>query len=209
MNNTRHMHLLRAWDHRDLAPRRAEQQRREARWVSPSEYLFGRLFGKEALRVSISMASGTGLFNQVNCAWDAETLRTIDIPIEKLSPIVNLTERSQGLQPEFAVRWPALRDIPFFPAGGDGACGNVGSGCVSPTRFAINLGTSGAIRTVWDESEPGLSDSEARPKTAPRGLWRYRVDARRPVLGVMYVVLNVSILASMPLLTAAILAHSR
>lgn len=32
---------------------------------------------------------------------------------------------------------------------------------------------------------------------------------RRPILGVLYVVLNVSILASMPLLTAAILAHSR
>lgn len=32
---------------------------------------------------------------------------------------------------------------------------------------------------------------------------------RRPVLGVMYVVLNIGILAAMPALTAAILAYSR
>ena len=159
---------------------------RVTRWVSPSEYLFGKLFGKEALRVSISMASGTGLLNQVSCDWDTETLNTIMIPTEKLSPIVNLTERSQGLQAEFASRWPSLRDVPFYPAVGDGACGNVGSGCVSPTRFAINLGTSGAIRTVWDESDPTLNAADERLKTAPWGLWRYRVDARRPVLGAAF-----------------------
>jgi gluconokinase len=153
---------------------------RVARWVSPSEFLFARFFGPDACRVSVSMASGTGLMNQEQCRWDGETLAALGLPEEKLSPIVDLRASAQGLQEEFAARWPALRDVPFFPAVGDGACSNVGSGCVSPERFAINLGTSGAIRAIWEEPTPNAQ----RP--TPPGLWRYRVDARRPILGAAF-----------------------
>jgi gluconokinase len=152
------------------------------RWISPSEYLFRRWFGPQAMQVSVSMASGTGLFHQENGTWDAETLATLQIPQETLSPIVDLKQSSQGLVTEFAHRWPALREVPFFPAVGDGACGNIGSGCVSPNRLAINLGTSGAIRTVWDEANP----SEATQATVPDGLWRYRVDSHRPIIGAAF-----------------------
>ena len=151
------------------------------RWCSPSEYLFGAWFGADARRVSVSMASGTGLFHQDHCTWDADLLKALDLSPDRLSPIVDLKESSRGLQGEYAVRWPALKDIPFFPAVGDGACGNVGSGCVSATRAAINLGTSGAIRVVWDEkSQP---HSATIVPSAPPGLWRYRVDSHRPVMG--------------------------
>ncbi|HZP83689.1 MAG TPA: gluconokinase [Chthonomonadaceae bacterium] len=186
---------------------------RVARWVSPSEFLFARFFGPDACRVSVSMASGTGLMNQEQGRWDGETLAALGLPEEKLSPIVDLSASSQGLQGEFAARWPALRDVPFFPAVGDGACSNVGSGCVSPERFAINLGTSGAIRAIWEETqgrgkrEAGsvgaqqVAPSAASPLSrsvgegsgvrvtsspTPPGLWRYRVDARRPILGAAF-----------------------
>ena len=166
---------------------------RVTRWASPAEYLYGCWFGPDARRVSVSMASGTGLFNQQENRWDEETLRVLDIPVETLAPIVNLTERAQGLVPEWANRWPALRDIPFFPAVGDGACGNVGSGCITPLRFAINLGTSGAIRALWtEESLPVISaDHQKTTIHAPRlvtpgGLWRYRADSRRPLLGAAF-----------------------
>ncbi len=152
------------------------------RWISPSEYLFRRWFGMQALEVSISMASGTGLFHQEKQTWDLETLATIQIPAETLSPIVDLKQSVQGLTPEFAQRWPALKDLPFFPAVGDGACGNIGSGCSSPDRLAINLGTSGAIRAVWEEATAPASTNS----TLPTGLWRYRVDSRRPILGAAF-----------------------
>jgi gluconokinase len=155
---------------------------RVKRWISPSEYLFERWFGLQALHVSISMASGTGLFHQEKQTWDAETLATIQIPQETLSPIVDLKQSSQGLTPPFAQRWPALKAVPFFPAVGDGACGNIGSGCASPDRMAINLGTSGAIRTVWDEAQaPSAGDA-----AIPSGLWRYRVDNHRPIIGAAF-----------------------
>ncbi len=167
------------------------------RWISPSEYLFGRLFGKNNIRVSTSMASGTGLYNQAERRWDTETLKALKIDAGSLSRIVDLAECSQGLTPEFANRWPALKDIPFFPAVGDGACGNIGSGCGAPDRFAINLGTSGAIRAVWTEpeviSETHLEESKSasanrniNQMTPPEGLWRYRVDLKRPIIGAAF-----------------------
>lgn len=163
-----------------LRETRPDAYRRADRWISPSEFLFLRLFGKVGLRVSLSMASGTGLLNQQTCAWDSETLALIDLSEDGLSPICDLDEAMSGLSTPYRARWPALRDTQFFPAVGDGACGNVGSGCESPERLAINLGTSGAIRVVWDEQAVGRSPD------APVGLWRYRVDRRRPVMGAAF-----------------------
>jgi gluconokinase len=192
---------------------------RVARWASPSEYLFGRWFGECTRQVSLSMASGTGLLNQDRCEWDAETLRAIDVSAETLAPIVDLAEHSCGLHGDYAARWPSLHNALFFPAVGDGACGNVGSGCVSPERFAINLGTSGAIRALYQEEEGvgrsalgvgnpmeamrgevGLEipDAQRSEPNAQRltpnarivqnlsGLWRYRVDRRRPLVGASF-----------------------
>ena len=46
-------------------------------------------------------------------------------------------------------RIPALAEVPWVPAIGDGAASNLGSGCDSDRRIAINLGTSGAIRVLF------------------------------------------------------------
>ncbi len=151
------------------------------RWVSPSEYLFGKWFGRQAVTVSVSMASGTGLFLQSEQTWDADLAETIGIGIETLSRIVDLKEFSSGLSQEYSKRWSALREVPFYPAVGDGACGNIGSGCTAPDRLAINLGTSGAIRAVWSE-DAGNSEYQH----PGHGLWRYRVDSRRPVIGAAF-----------------------
>jgi gluconokinase len=164
---------------RETAP---ELFRRVARWVSPSEYLFRKLFGEEACRVSVSIASGTGLMSQETCRWDEETLGEIGIDAGLFSPIVDLQAAVSGLNAEFASRWPALKSTPFAPAIGDGACGNVGSGCTSPSRLAINLGTSGAVRAMWSEGAGCAVGAAA----APPGLWRYRVDRRRPMMGAAF-----------------------
>ena len=62
--------------------------------------------------------------------------------------------------------------MPWFPAVGDGAASNVGSDCVDLSRIALNVGTSAAIRLVTREAG-----------SAPIGLWRYRVDGRRALVG--------------------------
>lgn len=141
-------------------------------WVSYSEHLEDRLFG--ARRCSISMASGSGLLDVHRTAWDAEALAIAGIAATQLSPLVDADEPIRGLRPEFAARWPELASIPWFPALGDGVCANAGSGAVGVERPGLTVGTSAAVRTLW---EP------AGPVAVPEDLWCYRLDRRRWVAG--------------------------
>ena len=72
-----------------------------------------------------------------------------------------------------AERWPALGDVPWFPAWGDGACSNLGAGCDSRERAALMVGTSGALRVL----------DRAEAPEPPPALWCYRADAERILLG--------------------------
>ena len=154
-----------------LRERDAAVFRRTRRWVSFGEYLGLRLFGE--LRTSLSMASGTGLFDQWTRRWDPGILATLGLGVEHLGHLVDLDQPFQGLRAEFAARWPALARAPWMPALGDGACSNVGAGCTSADRAALMIGTSGAMRVCF----------AADAVTIPDGLWCYRVDGRRLLLG--------------------------
>lgn len=143
----------------------------QTRWMSFGEYFSLRLTGQS--RVSISMASGTGIFNQNNCDWDEATLAVLPLTHENLSPLCDAHDALPPLLPQWQTRWPQLAATPFFAAIGDGACSNLGSGGTDQNTLAMNCGTSGALRIV-------LEDWQAPP---PRGLWRYRIDRRRSVLG--------------------------
>jgi gluconokinase len=128
---------------------------RAACFLSFSDYLLGRVAG--STRTSLSMASGTGLLELATGAWDVDLLAAIELEAERLPEISNE---------------PVAVDEPWFPALGDGACSNLGVGCVTPERAALMIGTSGAFRTVSDK----------RPPVRP-GLFVYRVDGRRWVQG--------------------------
>ena len=151
---------------------------RVARWVSPAEYLNLRLFGLSIreIRASVSIASGTGLYNHQTGDWDAALLQDIGITDASLSSICNLDMTFSGLTAAYANRWKILENVPFVPATGDAACSNIGSDCDSPDKFAINLGTSGAIRAV----------TRQRDIEVPFGLWHYRVDRDRSLIGTAF-----------------------
>jgi gluconokinase len=140
-----------------------------ASFVSFGEFLYRRLFGRAA--VSVSMASGTGLLDVHACDWDRGALEAAGIGPERLSPLDDAPFR--GLAEPFASRWPALRDVPWFAPVGDGACNNLGSGCTGSDRLSLMIGTSGAMRVVVPDARVVI----------PRGLWAYRADRRRLVLG--------------------------
>jgi gluconokinase len=140
-------------------------------FMSFGEYLHLRLFGET--RCSVSMASGTGLLDQHRLRWDTTTLEALGLTAERLVPLAGLDKPLAGLRPEWAGRWPALARVPWLPALGDGACSNIGAGCTGPDRIALMVGTSGAMRVCWPTDAV----------TVPPGLWCYRVDARRVLLG--------------------------
>src|SRR5215211_3540678 len=139
-------------------------------WVSPADYFYACFFG-ESYQVGTSMASVTGLFDQKRRRWDGETLEAL--PAEEAQLSVISDEPRRGLAKEWAERWPALRETPWVPAAGDGACSNVGSGCTGSDRLALMVGTSGAMRVLW----------KAESVEIPDGPWCYRADAERCVMG--------------------------
>jgi gluconokinase len=119
------------------------------------------------------VAAWSGLFDRHRLQWDDELRRHLRLEGDVLPPLADYDAAQRGLQAPYAARWPALRDVPFFLAVGDGAAANVGSGCVTPDRVALTVGTTGAMRVLLPDVTPAV----------PAGLWAYKVGAAETLLG--------------------------
>ncbi|MEZ4705907.1 MAG: FGGY family carbohydrate kinase [Caldilineaceae bacterium] len=174
-----------------LARVEPEQLAHADHWLSIGEYLLWRFAGRRL--ASYSVASWTGLLDRRKLIWDPVWLEQLPLNATQLSPLGDVDEPLIGLEPAWAERWPTLAHVPWFPAIGDGAAANLGSGCGSlhpeaalsanedngstSARFlALTIGTTGAMRTVLD------ADQAAEART-PDGLWLYRIDRKRALLG--------------------------
>jgi gluconokinase len=138
-----------------LAETEPDVFRRATRFASFADYLYAQLLEREDIPVSVSLASGTGLLDLRTGGWDTELLDTLGVDEHKLSPI---SDEPLG-------EW--------HPARIDGACSNIGAGCVGRARAALMIGTSGALRTLYETDV-----AQPRP-----GLFLYRLDDRRVVEG--------------------------
>jgi gluconokinase len=142
--------------------------RRIKRWMSPAEWLQLQLTG--ATRCALGMATGTGLFNPSKLQWDGPLLEHCGLKASQLPALSDEPVHAAGpLTSEF----PELSGVPWFPAIGDGAASNLGSDCTRPGLAAINVGTSAALRIM----------RAGRTAKAPTGLFCYRVDAERYLVG--------------------------
>lgn len=135
-------------------------------WISFSDYLALKLFGEAA--TSISMASGTGIFDQRKCEWAENLFDYFSISEENLPRIADDSETFQ------TDRWEQLKNAKWFLAIGDGAANNIGAGCVGETKAALMIGTSGAMRIAFAGNPPDQ---------IPNGLWSYRIDRKRVIIG--------------------------
>ena len=137
-----------------LAAEQPDVWRSAYRFVSFSDFFYADVLGRP-VPTSMSMASATGLFDLHARAWDHELLATLGVDGERLPEISD--DAVDG----------------WFPALLDGACSNLGAGCVTRERAALMVGTSGAFRTVYETAQ-----AHARP-----GLFIHWVDGRRVVEG--------------------------
>lgn len=135
-------------------------------WLSAPDYLFHAFFGE--LRTSVSMASGNGLFDLNHLVWNKAAIELAGLQPSSLPSVDNHPYRT--LRAPYADRWQRLANIPWFPAVGDGACSNLGAGCLDRDSMAFMLGTSGSMRVLWKGETAALPDP---------GLWCYRVDEQR------------------------------
>lgn len=139
---------------------------RTKRWMSAGEFLLLKFCGKAA--ASTSMVSASGFWDQNANDYDEEMLRALPVSRAQFAAVEELDQPCHG-----SAEWPELKDVPWFPALGDGACDNAGSGCTNENRFSLMVGTSGAMRVLV----------EADHISIPDGLFCYRVDRKRFVVG--------------------------
>ncbi len=137
-------------------------------WLSPAEWLQHTLIG--GANCAFGMATGTGLLQPAKLVWDPELLAACGVSPEKLRA---LSDEPTPVAGRLAAQFTELKGVPWFPGIGDGAASNLGSGAVRPGLAAINVGTSAALRVMRDRGEV----------RAPLGLFCYRVDARRFLVG--------------------------
>lgn len=142
------------------------------RWLSFSDYLALSLFGEST--TSVSMASGTGIFDIRRCVWDAELTNFLKLNPASMPIIADTDSQTFTLNNKYSKRWPRLAKAKWFPAIADGAADNIGAGCFTKSQAALMVGTSGAMRVAY-EGEP--------PAKIPDGLWCYRIDRNRVILG--------------------------
>lgn len=145
---------------------------RTAKWLSFSDYIALKMFGET--KTSVSIASGTGIFDIRKSVWDDELLKFLKIKKANLPEIVEKDSDTFQLNEKYGSRFPTLKNAKWFLAIGDGAANNLGAGCTVKSKAALMIGTSGAVRVAF-KGKP--------PKQIPNGLWCYRVDRKRVIMG--------------------------
>src|SRR5947209_5318120 len=140
-------------------------------WMSLGEYAYLRLLGKTA--AGTATAAWTGLLDRRTGQWDPGMLAAAGIETEQLSRVRDPDEPLVDVADDVATRWPVLADARWFAPISDGFASNLGTGAADETTAALAAATSGAVRVL-------VSDI---PGQIPSGLWCYRLDAHRSLLG--------------------------
>jgi gluconokinase len=115
------------------------------RWAGIKELVVARLTGSWA--VDHSIASGTGLLNLQELAWDGEALAIAGIDADRLSALVPTTERIELAAPA-AAELGLQEGLPLIVGAADGPLANLGVGAVHHGVAACSIGTSGALRLM-------------------------------------------------------------
>ena len=142
------------------------------KWLSFSDYAAMKFFGAAA--TSVSMASATGIYNLRTNDWDAELIKFLKLKPANLPEIVAADAQTFQLNSKYQKRWERLKNAEWFLAIGDGASNNIGAGCTTKGKAALMIGTSGAMRVAY---------SGDAPTEIPSGLWCYRIDRKRIIMG--------------------------
>lgn len=161
-----------------LAPRfrwlretRPEQFAAAERWLSIGEYVWLRLLGTTA--AGTATAAWTGLLNRRSGNWDRRMLKAAGITEDVLSPVLDPHEPLPDVDPSRVQRWRGLAEAQWFAPVADGLCANLGVGGAGEDTIVVSAATSGAMRVLLHH----------QPQEIPAGLWCYRIDDSRCLLG--------------------------
>jgi gluconokinase len=139
-----------------------------AAWWSLGEYVLARLIGEPL--AGTSTVAWTGLLDRRSGRLDPELLAMARAEPGQFTAPRDMTEPATPAAP---ARRPALARAAWFPVITDGFASNIGAGATDATVLTAATATSGALRVLLDGPADPL----------PFGLWNYRVDAGRTLLG--------------------------
>jgi gluconokinase len=119
------------------------------KFVSIKEYIFYKFFHEYV--VDYSVASATGMFNIFDLKWDEEVLSILQLEESKLSVPVPTTYVIQNLDAEICKETGLTPQSSFVIGASDGCLANLGSNAIEKGVAAATIGTSGAVRVVFDK----------------------------------------------------------
>lgn len=142
-----------------------------AQYMALGEYVAFRLLGTPVL--GTASAAWAGLIDRRTGEYDAELLEAAGVDPSVFSAPRDPSAGEPVAGTPLAREFPQLKDATWLPVIGDGLAANMGIGALGAGTWGISTATSGAIRRLVDTPV----------ETLPSGLWAYRVDARRTLVG--------------------------
>lgn len=115
------------------------------KWIGIKEYLIYRLTGK--IITDTTMAAGTGLMNLKTLNWDRNLLDYLNIAQEQLPDLANPSSVVGTVKAEYVQKLGLNPDTKIILGASDGYLSTIGVNVVDNDHFALNIGTSGAVRT--------------------------------------------------------------
>ncbi|UQN09103.1 gluconokinase [Deinococcus sp. QL22] len=150
--------------------RKAHPHLRVDKFCSVPDYLLLHWTGE--LTTSYSLASWTGMLDRTTWGWNAAALEVAGTEAGQL-PTLTEHDCPLTLSALHRARWPKLAGVPFYPGVADGATANVGSGALTPSRVAVTVGSTSAVRMAVQGGAPPI----------PVGLWSYCIRRDVHLLG--------------------------
>jgi len=142
---------------------------RVAKVLLPKAYVRYRLTGE--MVEDMSDAAGTLWLDVGLRRWSALLLHAVGLDLHHMPRLVEGSEVSAVLAPEFARRWGTANDVVIAGGAGDNAASAIGLGAIAPSDAFLSLGTSGVVFRVTDRFAPAPASAVHAFCHALPGLW--------------------------------------
>jgi xylulokinase len=142
---------------------------RVAKVLLPKAYVRYRLTGE--LVEDMSDAAGTLWLDVGRRRWSASLLNATGLDLHHMPRLVEGSEISAALAPEFSKRWGMAEDVVVAGGAGDCAASAIGLGAITPGDAFLSLGTSGVVFRVTDSFAPAPASAVHAFCHALPGLW--------------------------------------
>lgn len=144
---------------------------RATRFMALGEYAAFKLLGTPAL--GTASAAWSGMIDRRTGEYVPELLEAVGVDVSAMGAAMDPSDAIPVGGTPLAAEFPQLKNAVWLPVIGDGLAANLGIGALGEGTWGISTATSGAIRQLLATEIP----------TLPSGLWAYRVDQQRTLVG--------------------------